>query len=572
MIAVTPPGFERELGDPEDAGGAFSYSRIMELDGREEFPALMCAELDRLGMASYYVPARYGGKMASVADTAWLVRCVARRDLTAAVAHAKTFLGAAPVWVAGSPEQAANLARRVLTGTVVALGLTERGHGSDLLGTEVTAIPDGDGLRVDGEKWLINNATRSHLVCVLARSGGAGGAPGLSLVLVDKAVIGTDAFRCTPKVPTHGIRGADISGIELVGARVATGDVVGQPGSGLRTLLKSFQLTRTLCAALSLGAADQALALAVRFCAERELYGGRLIDLPSVRATLGAAVATLFVVESASMLAYRAVSTLTGEMSVISAAVKSLVPTAVDELIDSLGELLGARAFLTSEFAGGRFQKVERDHRIVGIFDGSTFVNQDYLISQFHRLAAGYRGRRVDAAGLRAAARLGERVGEPDLAALCPLSWSGCSPVQALPEAVAAVRDLRMTGEVTPAAAELAGRLLSQVDDLHHTLLSWRQQGRELPPYAFILARRYEWVFAGAACLLLWLENRDRASDHPLWPDGRWLEPCLGMILARLGQPPAALDRALIALFDQVDAAAPDRPVAILPGGAGDVG
>ena len=62
---------------------------------------------------------------------------------------------------------------------------------------------------------------------------------------------------------------------------------------------------------------------------------------------------------------------------------KSFVPTLVDGVIADLGELLGARAFLDDVYADGAFPKLERDHRIIAIFDGSTAVNRNALINQF---------------------------------------------------------------------------------------------------------------------------------------------------------------------------------------------
>src|SRR5690606_29254778 len=107
--------------------------------------------------------------------------------------------------------------------------------------------------RIDGEKWLINNATRGDLVCVLARTGAVGEARGHSLFLVDKHVLPPGSYRCLPKVRTHGVRGADISGIAFTGAEVPADAMVGEPGTGLEVLLKALQITRTLCGGMSLG-------------------------------------------------------------------------------------------------------------------------------------------------------------------------------------------------------------------------------------------------------------------------------------------------------------------------------
>ena len=135
--------FDARLGELARADGAFSARHCAELDRAEAFPEQMCAALDALGLPSYYVPADHGGELGSFEDLFQLVRCVARRDLTVAVAHGKTFLGAASVWVAGEQAQARDLGRQVIDGARVSWGLSEPGHGADLLAGQVTATRDG---------------------------------------------------------------------------------------------------------------------------------------------------------------------------------------------------------------------------------------------------------------------------------------------------------------------------------------------------------------------------------------------------------------------------------------------
>ncbi|CAM5356160.1 hypothetical protein SGLAM104S_00265 [Streptomyces glaucescens] len=230
-----------------DAAGLFGHAETTALDRREDFPAEACAALDAFGLPSHYVDARHGGLLREMPELAALQRAVARHDLTIAVAHGKTFLGAVPVWLAGSPAQAARLAEDVRRGAVVSWALTERDHGGDLMAGEVTARPaPGGGWRLDGEKWLINNAGRSRHICLLARTGEQGGPRGFSLFLVDKARLAPASYRALPKVRTHGIRGADISGIAFDGAVVRDDALIGAAGTGIDTVLRSLQLTRIL--------------------------------------------------------------------------------------------------------------------------------------------------------------------------------------------------------------------------------------------------------------------------------------------------------------------------------------
>ncbi|MEV4176362.1 acyl-CoA dehydrogenase [Nonomuraea sp. NPDC049709] len=513
---TTAADLDRVLGDPADPRLLFSYARLAELDRAEEFPADHCRELDRFGLPAHYAPARFGGDLRSYPELLELIRTVARRDLTVAVAHAKTFLGSICVWLAGDHDQAGRLAREVRAGTPVSWALTERGHGSDLLAGEVTAY----GGRLTGQKWLINNATRSSLLTVLARTSRAGGPRGFSVMLADKRTLPEGSYRHLPKVPTHGIRGADISGIEF---RDAPATLVGEPGGGLELVLKALQLTRTFCAGLSLGAADQALRQATSFTRNRHLYGRRLIDMPHVRRTLGEAHAGRIVAEAVTTVAARSIHTLPGEMAVVSAVAKAFVPARVDELIAACGTLLGARAFLTEVLDHGAFQKLDRDHRVVAIFDGSSFVNQNTLINHFPALARGYRKGTVDEPGLRRTLDMSLPPPAADTHELALSSRNGSSLVQRLragylPE--------------LPGAAELR----QACEEVHEQLARVAPAVRDVSPESFALAQRYELCFAGAAVLGLHVVNGGDESRATA---------ALAYILARLtGRPAgAAYDR-----------------------------
>ncbi|HYS41760.1 MAG TPA: acyl-CoA dehydrogenase [Pseudonocardiaceae bacterium] len=559
LVGASP--IDQLLGDPNDDTNPFSYKHIAELDEREEFPDRMAALLDEYGLPAQYVPASHGGGLSQLDTMCDEVRAIARRDLTLAVAHAKTFLGAVSVWVGGRPEQAHEVAAAVAAGTVVSWGLTEPGHGSDLLSGELTATPVEDGFLLEGTKTLINNATRADMVCTLARTDPAGGPRGFSLLMIDKRALGEGSFNILTKIRTHGIRGADISGIAFHGARVPATALVGGVGEGIAIVLKALQLTRTSCIALSLGAADHALSLAHGFAAERVLYGRRLADLPYIRGRLGTAYAMLFLVEAVSSLASRSLHTLTAQASITSSAVKAFVPTTVDDLIGHCGEVLGARAFVTRIYREGMFQKVERDHRIVPIFDGSTHVNQAALMTQFAALGRGYPAIASESTNLDAvavAADLHRRLPELDLAALRLVSRDGCALVQSLPAAIEEFR-ARYRDGLIPAPLLADAEALAQVSvDIHEEMARFRPRSHDVPTAAFELARRYDLCFAGAAALRFWLHNHDHVDPGaPLWQGGLWLTAGLRSVLDRLG---ADLDNSSYALFDRLfEAAAAQR-------------
>ncbi|GAA4982806.1 acyl-CoA dehydrogenase [Pseudonocardia tropica] len=531
---------EAHLGVP----GADTAAAAARLDDDEAVPDGAIVALEEFGLHRYYVPVEHGGLLRDYESAVALVRAVAGRDLTVAIAHGKTFLGAVCVWVAGDERQAGRIAADVADGRPVSWGLTERAHGSDLVSGEVTATEATDGVRLDGEKWLINNATRGEVVCVLARSDPEGGPRGFSLYLLDRRRLARGSFEPLPKVRTIGIRGADISGFRLHGAVVhPEDDRVGARGHGLETVLKSLQLTRTLCSALSLGAADHALRETVRFAEVRVLHGRALVDLPAAARTLAECYADHLLAEAFSIVATRSIQALPGEMSVLSAAVKFFVPVSTEALLARLRRLLGARAWLRDvapddldgsvpATGAGAFGTIERDHRIVALFDGNTVVNLNSLISQFPALVRAHRRPAAPADGLRPATDLSRPLPAADHRGLRLLSGSGASLLHALDEAVD--RTARIAADVpTPglaATARAVDRLRHRACDLI-TRLSLPLTPPDVPAEAFVLAEQLTRVLAGAAATGLWLGSRECVGPgSATWSDGAWLLAALDRV------------------------------------------
>ncbi|MFD2419408.1 acyl-CoA dehydrogenase family protein [Amycolatopsis pigmentata] len=534
------------------AGGPFAPEDLARLDAAEAVPVAACRALDDAGLPAYYVPARFGGRLVGFPQVVAMLRAVARQDLTVAIAHGKTFLGAVSVWVSGSPETAERLARQIIDGAVVCWGLTERGHGSDLLSGEVSAERTTDGWRLHGTKWLINNATRAQVACVLARTSAVGGPRGFSLFLVDKRELSPDRLRTLDKIPTHGIRGADISGLSFDGAPLPATALIGEPGKGGETVLKALQLTRTACTALSLGAGDHAIRLATRFARERRLYGRPVAEMPLARDTIGRAAARLLLAEAVTAVATRAIHVLPREMSVFSAVCKAFVPTIVQEAIEQVAELLGARGYLTDVFEHGEFAKLERDHRLVAIFDGSTLVNRHMLISQFTRLGRGY-----GVLDPSAADRLSTLVNGPlpDFAydTLALVSASGCGLVLAVPGLLHRVRELDSGGLMAHVLADFEAACAKT----HAAIGAYRPAAGMPAADAFALAELYEVCVAGAACLLI---LSSRPGDGRAWT---LLRGCLELVVERLVPGRYGDDGVFAALAEH--ALLDDEPLTLFP-------
>ncbi|MGC5225266.1 acyl-CoA dehydrogenase family protein [Micromonospora sp. DT81.3] len=520
--------FDRFLGDASDPSAVISTERSIELDERSEFPTDTVAAVDAWGLQRYYVPAEYGGLLTDAIAPLLMIRHLARRDVTAAVAHGKTFLGSVCAWVVGG-DIAARMAAIAVTGDPVSWGLTERGGGSDLShGTTAAHIADR-GIRVEGTKWPINNASRGRAMTVLARTDQRHGPRSLSLVLVDKHEIDAATITYERKVATHGIRGADISGIRFRSTTVDSANLVGPVGHGLEIVLKSLQLTRPLTTGLSLGAADQGLAIALEFADTRRLYGRRLAELPGARRVLAEAVADTLLAEVVMFAGVRSAHETPAEMSLVSALVKFLGAETVDLLFRDLTHFVGARSQLVGVAGAGAFQKAARDNRVVGIFDGNSIVNLHVIVNEFGNMTRD--GNPPDLDAVLAVLRPGYADRLPT-SALRLVSRHGSSMLRALPGLV----DMLEAKGASVAALAPARRIAADYRALLDEAADLPRQSQP-DPLAFHLAERFALTFGAACAVAFWLARR--GSIHgPLSRDDAWLAAVLQRLSFRLGGDP----------------------------------
>lgn len=356
-----------------------SVPTILDEDESSTFPSEAELLLKEFRVLDYLIPHAQGGKMESLETVLAVGRSISRRNLSAAIAIGQTLLGSLPIWLAGSGDQKSELVAQLKKGKLGCLALTEEEHGSDLSSTEVSNTTEGE---LTGKKWCINNATRGEMMSVLSKNVQTGL---VNIIFIQKNKPHRGKFANTPKLRTHGIRGADISGIVFENFQ-QTGSLVGKEGQGLEIVFKTLQISRLLCAAFTLGAVDTVLRRTLEFSEARILYGKSILEIPAIRSKLTEAYKKVLLIESFTLVAGRLVTFLPEQMSVYSAVSKYYVSELGDEVIKSCSEVMGARYYIR-ENQFGIIQKMERDHRVVSLFDGSSAVNLNVIAGQLKRLA-----------------------------------------------------------------------------------------------------------------------------------------------------------------------------------------
>ncbi len=532
--------FERYFAHPEAPEGRFTNQQISAYDRQSTFPISIIDEMNQWQVHHWYVPKKLGGKLASFDELYMLIRLLARRDLTTAIGHAKTFLGAVSVWCAGNQQQQKQMAHWVKEGYAISLALTERERGSDISASEFNASKINEQYYLlNGEKYLINNATRSHCLCVFGRTAYQHNARDFSLFLVEKSKLSQGSWYNLPKARTHGIKGADISGIQFNNARVHQDDVIGTLGTGLETVLKGFQLSRTLCGTLMIGATDTALRKTLAFCRQRNSGHNRLIQLPLIRHVLNQACIELFIRDCTTLAAHRAINALPEQMSLISAHIKATVPAALEHIIEQLADILGARGYLEGDelepYSADKerysnFAKLVRDMRLVSVFDGNTVVNQQALLLQLRALARKrHRFGIHDDTRLAAVFDLSQANHEIDLQQLSLSSHGRDDITNSLLFIQQHWNDSRLAE--CPCATQLKRQLdllCERLVFIDETLQQLTIQVDAIASEHLALADHYAQLFSAACCVQFFIHSRQ--FMHSTFQDAQWLLSCLTYI------------------------------------------
>ena len=165
-------------------------------------------------------------------------------------------------------------------GLTLGMGMTEKQGGTDVRANLTRAERAGSGFyRLNGHKWFMS-APMSDAFLVLAQA-----PEGLSCFLMPRILgDGTgNGFRFQRLKDKLGNRSNASSEVEFVNA---IGQMVGDPGQGVKTIMDMVTLTRLDCAVASAAIMRAGLAEAVHHTRHRMVFGANLVDQPVMQRVL----------------------------------------------------------------------------------------------------------------------------------------------------------------------------------------------------------------------------------------------------------------------------------------------
>lgn len=153
---------------------------------------------------------------------------------------------------------------------ITAVAMTEPGIGSDLASMSTTAIRDGDTYVVNGSKTFITNGINSDLVIVAVKTDPTLKHKGISLLVVERDMLGFERGRNLEKIGQHS---QDTAELFFNDVHVPVSNRLGEEGQGFALLVRNLAQERLSIAIAGLAAARAALRWTLEYTKERTAFG-----------------------------------------------------------------------------------------------------------------------------------------------------------------------------------------------------------------------------------------------------------------------------------------------------------
>ena len=343
-----------------------------EVDENERYPAEARDALVRAGFNAVHIPEEYEGQGADAVSACIVIEEIARVDASASLIPAVNKLGTQPIILSGSDEVKKLVLPSIASGeTSASYALSEREAGSDTASMRTRARLDGDTWILNGTKAWITNAGESAWYTVMAVTDpdAEKKANGISAFVVHKDDPG---FSVGAKERKLGIKGSPTREIYFENCVIPADRIIGEPGTGLKTALRTLDHTRPTIGAQALGIAQGALDAALAYVKERKQFGKSISEFQGVQFML-ADMGTK--IEAARHLVYAsAAATERGDKRAgfMASAAKSYASDIAMSVTTDAVQLFGGAGY-TRDFP---VERMMRDAKITQIYEGTNQIQR----------------------------------------------------------------------------------------------------------------------------------------------------------------------------------------------------
>lgn len=279
----------------------------------------------------------------------------------------------------GNEWQKREIVPKILAGEcLIAIGYSEPGAGTDLAALKTSAVRDGDGWLINGQKMWTSLAQFCDYVWLAVRTDPD--APkkhkGISMFLVSTSDPG---WSCTPVITLGGVR---TNATYYDNIRVTEKNLVGELNGGWKLI--TGQLNRERLSLVNVGPTSQMFNAVVQWAQQTELGNGqRVIDQPWVQINLAKVRAGI---EALKLVCYKQAWAMTeGTLDMADAsAAKVYGSEFFIEAYRLFGEIIGQASLISrrSEYGQvlqGRIERLYRTASIITFGGGTNEIQRDII-------------------------------------------------------------------------------------------------------------------------------------------------------------------------------------------------
>ena len=347
-----------------------------EVDETGEFPQASYEALAAADFAAPHLPEEYGGAGADALATCLVIEEVARACAASSLIPSVNKLGTMPLLLAGSEDLRKKYLAPVAAGDAMfSYCLSEPEAGSDAAAMRTRAVRDGGDWVIDGVKRWITNAGVSDYYTVFAVTDPDHRGRGISAFVVEKDDAGLSFGAPEKKL---GIKGSPTREVYLDKVRIPADRMIGEPGTGFATAMRTLDHTRVTIAAQAVGIAQGALDHALAYAQERQQFGRSISDFQGLQfmlADMGMKV------EAARQLTYAAAGRSERndpDLTFFGAAAKCFASDTAMAVTTDAVQVLGGYGY-THDYP---VERMMRDAKITQIYEGTNQVQRIVMARQ----------------------------------------------------------------------------------------------------------------------------------------------------------------------------------------------
>ncbi len=275
---------------------------VRKYDEKGEFPFEIMRKLGEIGFLGIIFPEEYGGSGLTYLDYVVIIEEISRVDPSIGLSvAAHNGLCTNHIYCFGDENQKRRYLPELCTGEKIgAWALTEPQAGSDAANLLTTAVKENDYYILNGNKVFTTHGSVGDVIIVMAVTDKTKGRHGISSFIVEKSYDGLIVGKKEDKL---GMRASDTCSLIFDNCKVPAENLIGGEGQGYKQAMEVLAGGRIGIAALSVGLAQGAFELSLKYAKERKAFGKYIAEFQAIQWKL-ADMATQ--IESARLLTYKA--------------------------------------------------------------------------------------------------------------------------------------------------------------------------------------------------------------------------------------------------------------------------